>query len=141
MSAVPARYCWDWLFGGVVFRRLRCEEVPAGSLVVSGVVCEEILQQPRRCLAWELRLAEPVNKLAGSVPGAMAAGYVCRRGVNEDWSCTAAGGVVQDTIQARGVVQANGQSATASVEDNRRVGGNQSRRALAMRSATGMFTG
>lgn len=58
----------------VVMGRRRGEEVPASAVFVAGIVCEQVLEQPRRCLAcaapW---LAESVDQAWGSVPGAMAA--------------------------------------------------------------------
>jgi hypothetical protein len=75
MSAVAGGHCGDGWSIRVVLRRRSREEVPAGSLLVAGVVCEEVLEQPRRCLACiEPWLADtPSTKLAETVPGAIAA--------------------------------------------------------------------
>jgi hypothetical protein len=66
MSAVAGRHCCDGRFARIVLWRRSREKIPASALLVAGVVCEEVLEQPRRCLActqpW---LADAVNQTHG----------------------------------------------------------------------------
>jgi hypothetical protein len=92
MSAVAGGHCGDRWFVRVVLRRRSGEKVPARPLLVPGVVCEEVLEQPRRCLACtEPWLADiPSTKLTETVPGAIAAMDVFVNGCEDGcrvWSC------------------------------------------------------
>jgi hypothetical protein len=66
MSAVSVGYCSDGWFLGVMVRWWGREEVPSGSFFVAGIICEEVLEQPRRCLACAvLWLAGVVSQIRG----------------------------------------------------------------------------
>jgi hypothetical protein len=73
VAAVPEGHGGDCRGFGVVRRRGACQQVAAGAFFVSRVVCEEVLEQPRRRLAWEPQLAEAGGTSVGTVPGAMSA--------------------------------------------------------------------
>jgi hypothetical protein len=63
MSAVSLGYRGHWWSSGIVLRRCTRQEVAASSLFESRVIGEEVLEQPRRCLACtEPWLAWPVKQ-------------------------------------------------------------------------------
>ena len=55
VSAIAVGHGGDGWFGGIVLRRRAGQEIAAGAGLVSRVVRQEILQQPRRCLACSRR--------------------------------------------------------------------------------------
>lgn len=65
MSAVPEGYRRSRGLALVVGRRLSRQKIAAGSLFVAGVVCEKVLQQARRCLAYNMQV---LAWIAGRIP-------------------------------------------------------------------------
>lgn len=52
MSAVATRDCWDSVSAGSVLGRGAGQKVAIGSVFAAWIVCEEVLEQPWRCLAY-----------------------------------------------------------------------------------------
>jgi hypothetical protein len=119
MSAVAGGHCGDGRFTGVVLRRRGREQIPACPLLVAGVVCEKVLEQPRRCLACTASwLAEPSSKPTETVPGAMAArNMLCTEARVNHVAAAAGKGEIWIMVQSRHEWSGGSQtwSATASV--------------------------
>jgi hypothetical protein len=73
MSAVASRNRGDAVSTGGMLGRGAGEKVAACAFFAAGIICEEVLKQPWRCLACnDSMLVAATNLLKSTVPGAMA---------------------------------------------------------------------